>query len=344
MALLGALVIVYTAGAYSIAEWYIHKHAKEPLRIGATFIPSYAETYGLNPQETLDAILNDLGIRHLRLVSYWNEIEAKQGVYDFTQLDWQFKMAERAGAKVSLTIGLRQPRWPECHMPWWAARQPMTEWAPELKTFMGNVIERYKSSPALESYQLENEFFMDIFGICPDFSRSRLVDEFNFVKQRDQNHPIILTRSNNWIGIPLNEPKADRYGVSVYKRVWDATFTKRYFEYPLPPWFYATLAGAEEIVSGKSMVIHELQAEPWLPQTGFSMSSTDPRDLAEQDKSMNADRLEKRFAYAEATGMRTIDTWGIEWWYWRKVKAGDPSLWDVAKAEVMKANSQNQPR
>src|SRR5690606_7963609 len=132
----------------------------------------------------------------------------------FKELDWQFKKIEAAGGTISLALGLRQPRWPECHMPKWAEDKPMAEWAPLLKDFMGKVIDRYKDSPALETYQLENEFFLTVFGDCPDHTRERLVDEFKFVKAKDPSHPIIVTRSNNAWGWPINEPTPDISGVS----------------------------------------------------------------------------------------------------------------------------------
>lgn len=327
-----ALLILWVGGLYGIAQWYIAKHADEPLRMGVTFIPRYARFYELDPQETLQAIIDDLHPQHFRLVSYWDDIEAIPGVYNFEELDWQFQKVQASGAKVSLAIGLRQPRWPECHMPLWAAGMDKSEWYPHLKTFMSKVIERYKDHPALESYQLENEFFMTVFGICPDHSRERLVDEYTYVKTLDTDTPVIVSRSNNWVGIPYNEPRADQFAISVYKRVWDKTITKRYFEYPLPAWFYATLAGAGELVTGRDMIVHELQAESWLPE-GFDMRTS---SLEEQNKSLNAERLKDRFEYGRATGMRTIDLWGVEWWYWRMVKRGDPSLWNVAKEEFSK--------
>jgi hypothetical protein len=331
-----AILILLLSGSYGIAYWYQQKHKNEPLVFGTTFIPDYARFFGLDPQETMQAALDDLQIRRFRLVSYWKNIEKTQGTYDFSELDWQFQKAEQAGASISLALGLRQPRWPECHMPAWALSQPKSVWYPELKKFMTATVERYKNSPALVSYQVENEFFMTIFGECTDFDRERLVDEYNLVRLLDPSKPIVITRSNNWGGIPIYAPTPDLYGVAVYKRVFDYTLTHRYFEYPYPPWFYALLAGAGEIKSGKPMIIHELQTEPWMPE-GYSIN--DPAHLAEQDKSMNADRLQKRLQYAEDTGIRTIDTWGMEWWYWRKVKANDPSLWDVAKAKLNEVNT-----
>jgi len=327
---ISALVIVFISGMYGVAQWYIYQHKNEPLRIGATFIPNYAEYFGLDPQDTMQKMIDELGIKQFRLVSYWKDIEKTPGQYDFSGLDWQFQKANAAGAKVSLAIGLRQPRWPECHAPTWAQDEPIEEWYPKLKTFMQKVIERYGNNPALESYQLENEFFMTVFGICPDHSRWRLVDEFNYVKSLDRNTPVIISRSNNWIGLPLGDPRPDEFGISVYKRVWDKNFIKRYFEYPLPAWFYASLAGGAQILTGKDMVIHELQAEAWLPE-GMSMATV---PIPEIEKSLNAQRLKDRIQYAEATGMRDIYMWGPEWWLYLKEKRNYPDLWDTAKIEL----------
>lgn len=320
-----SLLILMVGSMYGIAQWYIHKHQNEPFTYGATFIPSYARYFNLDPQETLQAMINDLGIQRLRLVSYWDVIEKIPGQYDFSELDWQFAMAEKAHVKISLAVGLRQPRWPECHMPGWAKSQDKATWYPELKTVMSKVVERYKNSPSLDSYQLENEYFLTVFGECTDFSRDRLVDEFTYLKSLDSQHPVVISRSNNALGLPIGKPTPDVFGVSVYKRVWDKTLTKRYFEYPFPAWFYGFLAGAGEIVTGKNMIIHELQAEAW-PPNGIKDAS-----IAEQNKSLDAKRLKDRLEYGHATGMRTVDLWGVEWWYWRKTVQNDPSLWNTAK-------------
>jgi len=333
------VVFVFTSVSYGIAYWYQQKHKNDRLVVGTTFVANYARYFGLDPQQTLDAMINEVGFRQFRLVSYWDEIEKTPGTYDFTDLDWQFKAMEQSNSKVSLAIGLRQPRWPECHMPDWAKKQSMKDWEPKLKSFMKVVMERYKDSPVLESYQLENEFFLDVFGECPDFSRDRLIREYDFAKNIDSTHPIIVSRSNNAIGYPLGNPRPDEFGVSVYKRVWDKSITKRYFEYPFPAWFYGTLAGGGEILTGKNLVIHELQMEAWLPDNG-KYAMNDLNSINEQNKSMNAKRLKDRFEYGEDSGIKTIYTWGSEWWYWRKIKAGDPSLWNVATQEVHKANSQ----
>src|SRR6185312_9560697 len=105
------LIIALSVGSmYGIARWYIWQQHDKPLILGASFIPDYAEQLGVDPQATLHAMLTDLGIKHLRLTSYWSDIEPTKGHYDFSTLDWEFAQADAAHAQVSLSIGLRQPR------------------------------------------------------------------------------------------------------------------------------------------------------------------------------------------------------------------------------------------
>lgn len=332
-------VIIVTVGVillmlgimYGIARWYIAQSSHKPLVIGASFIPAYAESLDLDPKETMDALISDVGVRHFRLVSYWNQMEPEEGKYNFDLLDWQFAKAEAAGAKVTLSLGLRQPRWPECHMPDWARTKSVDQWQPQLEAYMGAVINRYKNSPALDSYQVENEFFLRGFGDCEKITGSmerwRLVSEFNLVKRLDPNHRAIIARSNNALGLPVGEPTPDEFGISIYKRVWDAGVTRRYLEYPFPAWFYAFVAGSQKVVTGKDMIVHELQAESWGPN-GKHLSEI---SVEEGDKSFSAERFRDRVEFGKATGMREIYLWGAEYWRFRLVHQNDPSLWNVAK-------------
>lgn len=328
--LLTAIVLLVTltgGGMYGIAEWYIHSEAGRPLQLGVSFIPDYAQSLGVNPQQTMDALIG-IGVKQFRLVSYWSDMEPTPGHYDFSQLDWEFAKADAAHAQVTLAIGLRQPRWPECHAPNWInTSAPESQWVPQLDQFMTTVIARYGHNPALQSYQLENEFF-NTFGQCPDDNRARLVSEFNLVKQLDPRHPIIVSRSNNYGGLQLGQPQPDIAGISVYRRVW-SPWVGRYTEYPFPSWYYAFLAGSQKILTGKDSVLHELQAEPW-PPDGKTITQI---SLAEQNKSFNARDFTATVNFAKNTGMRQIDLWGAEYWYYRQQVLHDPSLMNVARQE-----------
>ncbi len=345
-----AVLLLWVGALYGIAQWYIYTSKDKPLKLGASFIPAYAESLGLNPQETMDALINEVGVRHFRLVSYWDQLEPTQGHYDFSLLDWQFKKAEQAGAHITLSLGLRQPRWPECHVPEWAKGWPAyapnastRQMQPNLEAFMTAVVERYKNSSALDSYQVENEFFLKGFGECEGipgvFARERLVREYDLVKRLDGHHAVIVNRSNNALGWPVGAPTPDEFGISIYKRVWDAQITKRYLEYPFPAWFYASVAGWQKIVTGRDMMIHELQAEAWGPH-GQSLNQI---SLEEANKSFNAQRFTGRVAFGEGTGMREIYLWGAEYWYYRLVRQHDRSVWDAAREAFSEANTKEAP-
>lgn len=329
--IVASIMVLLTTSAFGVAQWYRNKYADQPLVLGATFIPNYAEYFELDAKETLQAMIDDLGISQFRLVTYWKDYEPIEDQYDFTQLDWQFDMIEQAGGSISLALGLRQPRWPECHGPEWAMERSVPEWTDDLIEFMGVVIDRYKDRDVLLEYQLENEYFLSVFGECPDFSRERLVKEFEFIKQKDPTRQVMVSRSNNatpsW---PVGEPRADIVGASIYKRVFDKTVTKRYFEYPYPAWFYAFLAGATELTTGRNTMIHELQTEAWLPEP-LSMKSA---PLEEMYETFGPDDVVPRIKYGVDTGIRRIDLWGAEWWYHLKQNRNAPEIWDNAKAAI----------
>lgn len=311
---------------YGVAVWYQHAQ-KSKVSLGVTFIADYATYLGLDAHETYLAILNDLHVKQLRLVSYWSDIEPTQGNYDFSELDWEMQQAQAHGAKVSLAIGLRQPRWPECHPPSWIdTSKPAAQWQPQLNQYITAVVNRYKGNSALASYQLENEFF-NTFGQCPNHDRNRLASELVLVKKADLAHPVIISRSDNYIGFALRQPLPDEVGISVYRRVWDSQVTHRYFQYPFTSWYYAFLAGTQKILTGKDSVLHELQTEPW-PPDGKSITQI---DLTEQNKSFNAQIFQNTVKYGKQTGLTHIDLWGAEYWYYRMQTLHDPSVWNTAQ-------------
>lgn len=324
-----SFVLIIVLVIYGFGEYYILNNQNQPVSYGVTFIPDYATSLGLNPENTMKALLN-IGVRQFRLTSYWSDIEAQPNQYNFSQLDWEFNLANQYHAKIILTIGLRQPRWPECHPPNWInTNLPTKNWQPQLLEFMTKVINRYKNNPALQAWQLENEYFLRGFGDCTNFSRSRYITEANLLHKLDPSKPVIITRSNNGIGIAIGQPTPTVYGISIYKRVWDATYTHRYIEYPYTNWYDAFLAQMQLLYNNHPMIITEMQAEAW-PPNGQTIPQT---SLSEQNKSMNSTRLTNRFNFSKQTGMKDVIMWGSEYWYYRKVILHDPSLWNVAKKE-----------
>ena len=85
-----------------------------------SFNTLYANELGLDWKETYDAILDELGVRNLRLAAHWPMVEPIDNIYNFAELDYQIARAEEVGAEVIFAVGRRLPRWPECHVPTWA--------------------------------------------------------------------------------------------------------------------------------------------------------------------------------------------------------------------------------
>jgi len=323
-------------GMYSVAVWYQHSQKGKPSTLGVTFIADYASYLGVDAHQNYTAILDDLHVKHLRLVSYWSDIEPVQGTYNFDELDWEMAQAQTHGAKVTLAVGLRQPRWPECHAPSWAdTSKAGNTWEPQLNAYITAVVDRYKNNPALESYQLENEFYLNAFGQCNNFDRTRLATELALVKKLDPSRPVIMSRSNNYAGFSLKQPLPDVVGISIYRHVWSGPI-RHYLTYPFPSWYYAFLAGAEKILTGKPSIVHELQAEPW-PPDGQGILNT---SLAEQNKTFNAQTLKSTVHFGQQTGVKDVDLWGAEYWYYRAQVLHDPSVWNAARQVFAEQSNQ----
>ena len=289
--------------------------------LGVSFSIKYARELGLNPKACLQAALKELGVRRLRLMSYWDLHEPSPGVYDFRELDWQFDLAEKYKAQISLAIGLRQPRWPETHWPVWARHMNSEQWQDRLYKYLETVVRRYKARPCLESWQLENEAMLKSFGLNGDFDRSRLRKEMNIVKSSDKKHPVIMTMSDSW-GLPFRKPWPDLFGISLYRRLYGKgkyRFSRR------GPGFYKLRGALIRTVTGRNVFIHELQTEPWGPKATSELSTV------EQRITMNEELLIQNIDYALRTGLLPTYLWGAEWWFWLLTKHKDDRLWRVAK-------------
>lgn len=310
---------------------FVFLPVKNP-NLGVTFSKERSEDFGLDWKANFTALLDDMGLKHFRLMSYWSSHEKVRGQFDFSDLDWQVNEAAKRGAKVDIVLGLRQPRWPECWQPDWATQLSGNAWKQALYAYIEIVVNRYKNNPAVANWQLENEAVNNWFGNCGAPDRQRVNEEYALVKKLDPNRNIRMSLSDQH-GLPLGTPVPDEYGFSVYRIVWN-TFSPWHFYvvYPTPIWYHRLRAMVIDLIHHKPIFIHELQMEPWGPEDTTKLSIT------EQDKSMSVSQIHKSMKFARQIGAKDIDVWGSEWWYWRKVN-GDPSIWNAMKQEVV--NAQN---
>jgi hypothetical protein len=322
------LLLVLTAKIvilFLVVLFLAQKPIPEKITYGMSFNVMYANELGLDWKETYDAIIDELGVRHLRLAAHWPMVEPKNGEYNFTELDYQITRAEEVGAEVILAVGRRLPRWPECHVPEWAKTISETDRRKEQLDYFTAVIERYKNSPAIKIWQVENEPFLTVFAFehCGDHDVDLLEEEIALAKGLDGSRPVLVTDSGNlglWYGA---YSRGDLFGTSVYVHFWNPDIGQ--FRTWLPPFIYRVKENVLGLIYGKKeTLLIELSAEPWL----IAPITTVP--LATQFSRMDVVKFDDILNYAKDTRFEKQYLWGAEWWYWLH-KEGYSEMWDKGK-------------
>jgi hypothetical protein len=291
---------------------------------GVNFSQKHTESLGLDWRETYLALLDDLNVKNVKLATYWDLIEGSEGNYNFEDLDWQIEEAKKRGAETLLVIGMKTPRWPECHIPEWAKELNKETQQEKILNLLEEIVLRYRDSSTISMWQVENEPFFP-FGDCPWVDKVFLRKEIELVKKLDlQNKPVVVSESGEFPLWIMAARFGDVVGVTMYKKVWVHQIGV-YFTYPFPPVFYHRKAEIVRKLFGKEVIGIELQAEPW----GSKLLYDSP--LSEQEKTMNLEQFKYNVNFAEKTGLGTHYLWGAEWWYWMKEKQDKPEIWEEAR-------------
>jgi len=298
------------------------KDAPERITYGMSFNTLYANELGLDWKLVYEAIIGELGVRHLRLAAHWPMVEPINDVYNFAELDYQIARAEEVGAEVILAVGRRLPRWPECHVPQWAAELEWEKQKEEITEYMTVVMNRYKNSSAITTWQIENEPYLEVFATqhCGLLDEGFLEEEIALAKTIDSTRPILVTDSGNlgtWAGAYKN---GDQFGTSVYIYFWNPELGQ--FRTAIPAWFYRAKESIMELLYGqKETMLIELSAEPWL------LEPIVDTDIETQYSRMNLEKFNDILEYAKDTRYQRQYLWGAEWWYWLS-KRGHPEMWE----------------
>lgn len=295
---------------------------QKPQEFGVTFSLYYAESLGLNPEETFTALVTDLGVKDVRIPIYWSDIERAPGVMDFSRLDALMVIAEVHDVDVTLVVGMKVPRWPECFLPSFVdARDELFDGA--VLRYVQTVVDHEKYSEALVRWQVENEPLFP-YGNCPAVSLSRLSKEVTLVRALDPVHPILLTVSGEqepWFDLASS---TDTIGTSMYRFAYNPVLGPVAF--PHSSLYYRIHA----FLTGffvKDVIVSELQMEPWF--TG------NPQASSSVDIPFTSKDFVNHIAFVHDTRIHEVLLWGAEWWYYEKVH-GDASLWNSAKSVFKK--------
>lgn len=313
---LGFWIVVAVVGAILVSGF----PATTQPNLGVSFTASQAWALGLDWRQVYTEILDDLQVKNIRLQANWSEIEPKPGEFYFDDINWQISEAAKRGAQVTLAVGRKLPRWPECHIPDWAKALPPWEEQERVLKMLEQTINQFKDNPVIVRWQLENEPLFQ-FGDCPKPSKHFLAEELNLVKSLD-NRPVLITDTGELSMWWETAALADVQGITLYQTTWNPWFG--YFHYPVPTWFYRWKAA----LISKSVdytIISELQMEPWGPE------GLEKLTLKEAAKSFTAQNYKDNMEFFKKTGFPEAYLWGVEWWYKAKT-LGDDSLWQEARA------------
>lgn len=310
-----ALAVVIALIAYTRFQ---STQVPEETIFGVTFSANYARDLGLDWRKAFIDTLDDVGVRHFRIPVSWSDVEFENGKFYWSDVDFMMDEAAARGARVTLAVGRKVPRWPECYIPDWAERLGREYQNQEVLDFLETVVMRYNDHPALVRWQVENEPFFP-FGECPPPDYELFTHELDLVRSLS-NKPVMITTSGEaefWVESAI---PADVLGVSMYRVTWNELLG--YFVFPLGPEFYRAKAALAEPFA--HVIVSELQAEPFFRDSPKVMS------IGDQTTSFPPEELLENVAYATQGGFDEIHLWGVEWWYFMKVNGND-GYWETAK-------------
>ena len=299
------------------------------MRVGVSYSHRHARYLGLDPITSFKRVAA-MGFSPLRLSAYWNEV-ASEG---YGALDALISVAERAQAKVVLTLGMKAIRWPEFFVPTEISRRNRRE---VLLEFVASTVRRYRSSPALEAWQVENEprnrsgpgrrlvpirLLTEEMAVVRELdSRPRVISAFfHFAEPLDS-----LSRPWPWKD-PMSEilpllGGGDVLGIDVYPFApvrlgmlhWQSRAS---LDWPAKA---GRLRAAVHSAGAEAWVL-EAQAEPWYPC------------------SFEAGDMTIVFGGLRNAGFGTVLLWGCEFWLKRDAE-GDPSWLSQAQAILRSAQA-----
>jgi hypothetical protein len=299
------------------------------MRVGVSYSHRRARYLGLDPIASF-AKVAAMGFSPLRISTYWNEV-ASEG---YGALDALVSAAERAEAKVVLTVGMKAMRWPEFFVP--SAISP-SERPERLLEFVSSTVRRYRGSRALEAWQVENEPRNRSGPVRALVPMRLLREEMALVRELDSRPRIInaffhFADPLDWLSQPWPWKPAssdiipllgsdDVFGVDVYPFAPFTLGMVRWQSRARTNWpaKAGRLRSAAYSVGAEAWVV-EAQAEPWPP------GSFEPEDMT------------RVFEGIRAAGFATVLLWGCEYWLERDAE-GDPRWLSQANTILQSAGS-----
>jgi Cellulase (glycosyl hydrolase family 5) len=346
MPFLLVLFLLYARDA--IWQWTVRDPGRSPhLQIGTTFIKINAEHLGLDWRSAYREILNDIGIKQIRIPIFWDQLERTPGAFDWADLDWQMQQAQQSQAQVMLVVGHRVPRYPECYAPDWTKGMDDAAFKRSLLAMMETVVRRYRDHPALGAWQVENEPLAKIMGkiwgdgSCRDVA-PWVAEEVRSVRRLNQRRlPVVVTYAfTPWTASQLRRTLddfgSDVVGITLFNKVFFRSpifhgYVEMFRLGPIAPLRLAYQRSLAQ-TKAKDFWVAEMQTEPWGPKGPYEFDR--PEDAA---ISMNPVRLRQTWDAAVQGGASRVYLWGVEWCLVERQR-GRSAMLDAVRELVKDAN------
>ena len=294
----GLIAVVVVALALGSETW---PHRPAAPLAGFSFSPLTSEQAHRDPAEDLARLLDATDPDVLRLPVYWELVQPTPGDLDFSSVDEMLEVVavhnqtSPTPTRVVLTVGARNFLFPELHQPAWAGarEQPNINAVQSGAAYRGYFdasIARYRSSPVLYAWQVENEPLDKVVNSYTGYDvieDAQIAWEVAEVHRLDPGRKVVVTSYNalnaTFDAVQVFTPQllfligggsghpgealaaADGFGLDIY------------LDGPYIPWrdfttialrsqwkqqsiaFWADRAHAQ----GKEMWLTEMQAQPW---------------------------------------------------------------------------------
>lgn len=310
--------------------------------------PGRAEWCG----ETLGRLIELTGARLVRLSVPWDEVEPRAGELDFAALDAQLAAAERAGATVSLSVGMKAQRHPEFYIPGWATEgldlpdgtvlSDNRELRQRALRMVVAVVRHVGDLPVVDSWGAENEGYI-ASARSNDWmlSREYVAEVVATIREHDAlDRPVAINHAQHFVmDRRWKDALADGdiLGQSLYPfrnyGVLGWRFVVNIMEIgPLMP-NYAYQA-REARAAGKQFWVTELQAEPWTDEDARLITPGNP------SPNLSPERLARNVEYARRSGAERVYLWGAEWWLYEGDQFGDWRWLETVKRTVARSQAE----
>jgi hypothetical protein len=327
------LFLVAAAALLLGSETWPHALPAAPL-VGFSFSPDSSMWSGRDPIQDLTLLLETTQPDLVRLPIYWEDVEPTPDRMEFDAIDpflaliAEHNLVAQHQTRVVLTIGARNFLYPELHEPYWAGlrQQPFLDQAQAgaaYRDYFDTSIVRYRNSPLLYAWQVENEPLDQVGNIMTgtdQISQAQLAWEVAEVHRLDPVHQAVVTTYDGlnvyidmyqlWAPSALlgetydGHPQAaldaaDALGLDLYVDGPNVPYRHLTTMYVREQWKQQALHfwAARATEQGKRLWLAEMQAQPWQDSDTFH-----PKDLIASAVDYRQENLQ------------VVLMWGVETW------------------------------